>query len=166
MGPLAGLLSAVTGGGGVTAKVAAGAATVVVAAGGVAAWQAGEQHVVRGESPGVEPGGKQLIGKPIRPGTRLPANVAIANLTVTLGDGRRHQAEVVCPPGMIAAGLAEPRRQDGRSALHDLRMYQYSERDMELLDRGSGRRAAVIRYASEPLTAPLVVSVGTMCKRR
>jgi predicted transcriptional regulator len=166
MGPLAGLLSTVTGGGGVAAKVAAGAATVVVAAGGVAAWQAGQTHTVRGTSPGVEAGGKTLIGKPIRPGTKLPADVAIANLTVELGDGKRHQAKVACPPGMIAAGLAEPRTQDGRSALHDLRMYQYSARDMDLLETESGRRTATVRYQGGRLATPVVISVGTMCKRR
>ena len=52
-------------------------------------WQAGEHHIVRGTSPGVEAGGKMLIGKPIRPGTKLPSTVAIANLTVQLGDERR-----------------------------------------------------------------------------
>jgi RNA polymerase sigma factor (sigma-70 family) len=166
MGPLAGLLSGVTGGGGVAAKVAAGAATVVVAAGGVAVWQAGEHHVVRGSSPGVEAGGKTLIGKPIRPGTKLPADVAIANLTVALADGDRHQVTVTCPAGMIASGLAEPRTQAGRSALRDLRMYQYSAHDMDLLEAGKGRRTAVIRYSARKLPTPLVISVGTLCKRR
>ena len=166
MGPLAGLLSGVTGGGGVAAKVAAGAATVVVAAGGVAVWQAGQHTVVRGSSPGVEAGGKTVIGKPIRPGTKLPANVAIANLTVRLGDGERHQAKVTCPPGMIAVGLAEPRAQDGKSALRDLRMYQYSDRDMDLLEAKSGRRTAVIRYRAKTPAPGTVISVGTLCKRR
>ncbi|WP_053225920.1 RNA polymerase sigma factor [Solirubrobacter soli] len=165
MGPLAGLLSGVTGGGGVAAKVAAGAATVVVAAGGVAVWQAGEHHVVRGSSPGVEAGGKQLIGKPIRPGTKLPANVAIASLTVQLADGERHQATVTCPVGMIASGLAEPRTQDGKSALRQLRMYQYSDRDMDLLQEKSGRRTPVIRYRAKTPAPGTVISVGTLCKR-
>src|SRR4051794_1552852 len=93
MGPLAGLLGSVGGGGGVAAKVAAGAASVMVAAGGVAVWQAGETHTVRGSSPGVEAGGKTLIGKPIRPGTRLPSDVAIASLTVEAGDGLLHHAK-------------------------------------------------------------------------
>jgi RNA polymerase sigma factor (sigma-70 family) len=165
MGPLAGLLSGVTGGGGVAAKVAAGAATVVVAAGGVAVWQAGEHHVVRGSSPGVEAGGKTLVGKPIRSGTKLPASVAIANLTVELADGDRHQVTVSCPAGMIAAGLAEPRTQDGRSALRELRMYQYADRDMDLLEAKSGRRAPVIRYRAKTPAPGTVISVGTLCKR-
>jgi RNA polymerase sigma factor (sigma-70 family) len=165
MGPLAGLLSGVTGGGGVAAKVAAGAATVVVAAGGVAVWQAGEHHVVRGSSPGVEAGGKTLVGKPIRSHTKLPASVAIANLTVELADGERHQVTVSCPAGMIAAGLAEPRTQDGRSALRELRMYQYADRDMDLLEAKSGRRAPVIRYRAKTPAPGTVISVGTLCKR-
>jgi hypothetical protein len=146
--------------------VAAGAATVVVAAGGVAVWQAGETHTVRGTSPGVEPGGKTLIGKPIRPGTKLPSSVAIANFTVQLADSKPHHAKVTCPPGMISQGLAEPRTQDGKSALRRLRMYNISDRDADLLRRERGRRTAVIDYAAKPLTTPVVISVGTMCKRR
>jgi RNA polymerase sigma factor (sigma-70 family) len=166
MGPLAGLLSGVTGGGGVAAKVAAGAATVVVAAGGVAVWQAGETHTVRGASPGVEAGGKTLIGKPIRPGTKLPTSVAIANFTVQLADGKPHHAKVTCPPGMESHGLAEPRTQDGKSALRHLRMYNLSDRDTDLLERDRGRRTAVIDYAAKPVTTPIVISVGTLCRRR
>jgi hypothetical protein len=166
MGPLAGLLGSVAGGGGLTAKVAAGGAALVVAAGGVAVWQAGEHHVVTGTSPGTEVGGKALIGKPIRPGTKLPADAAIANFTVELGDGRRHQAKVTCPPGMIANGLAQPRTQDGKAATGRLRMYQLSDRDMDLLEAGTGRRTAVIRYSARKLPTPLVISVGTLCKRR
>jgi RNA polymerase sigma factor (sigma-70 family) len=166
MGPLAGLLGMVGGGGGVAAKVAAGGAALVVAAGGVAVWQAGETHTVRGTSPGVEAGGKTLIGKPIRPGTKLPASVAIASLTVEIGDGEVHHAKVTCPPGMRSNGLAQPRTQDGKVALGNLRMYNLSDRDADLLRRGTGRRTAVIDYRSKTLATPVVISVGTLCKRR
>jgi hypothetical protein len=67
---------------------------------------------------------------------------------------------------MIAAGLAEPRAQDGKSALRDLRMYQYSDRDMDLLEAKSGRRTAVIRYRAKTPAPGTVISVGTLCKRR
>ncbi|MDA0165917.1 RNA polymerase sigma factor [Solirubrobacter ginsenosidimutans] len=169
MGPLAGVLHLVGGattGGGVAAKVAAGGAVAVLAAGGVAAWQAGEHHVVRGTSPGVEAGGKVLIGKPIRPGTKLPSTVAIASLTVELGDRQVHHAKVTCPPGMRSNGLAQPRTQDGKVATANLRMYNLSDRDIDLLERGTGRRTAVIDYKAKQLPAPLVISVGTLCKRR
>ena len=166
MGPLAGLLSTVTGGGGVAAKVAAGAATVVVAAGGVAVWQAGETHTVRGTSPGVEAGGKTLIGKPIRPGTKLPTSAAIANFTVQLSDSAVHHAKVTCPPGMISHGLAQPRTQDGKAALSTLRMYNLALRDVQLLRRGTGRRTAGVDYAAKRSTQPVVISVGVLCKRR
>ncbi len=168
MGPLAGVLHLVGGattGGGVAAKVAAGGAVAVLAAGGVAAWQAGEHQVVRGTSPGVEAGGKVLIGKPIRPGTKLPSSVAIASLTVQLGDGQVHHAKVTCPPGMRSNGLAQPRTQDGKVALDQLRMYNLSDRDVDLLRRNTGRRTAVIDYKSEKLATPVVISVGTLCKR-
>jgi RNA polymerase sigma factor (sigma-70 family) len=165
-GPLGGVLHLLGGatGGGVVAKVAAGGAVAVIAAGGV--WAAGEHHVIRGSSPGVEAGGKALIGKPIRAGTKLPANVAIASLTVELTGRERRTARVKCPPGTHAAGLAQPRAQDGKVALGKLRMYQYSNRDMDLLERDRGRRTAVIRYAAKRLDAPVVISVGTICKRR
>jgi RNA polymerase sigma factor (sigma-70 family) len=167
-GPLGGVLHLLGGasGGGVVAKVAAGSAAVVVAAGGVAAWQAGQHEVVRGTSPGVEAGGKVLIGKPIRPGTKLPSSVAIANLTVQLGDGQVHHAKVSCPPGMHSNGLAQPRLQDGKVATGQLRMYNLSDRDVDLLRRNTGRRTAVIDYKAKKLPTPLVISVGTLCKRR
>jgi RNA polymerase sigma factor (sigma-70 family) len=168
IGPLAGVLhlaGGATTGGGVAAKVAAGGAALVVAAGGVAAWHAGEHKVVRGVSPGVEAGGKVLIGKPIRPGTKLPDSVAIASLTVSLGDGQVHHAKVTCPPGMRSNGLAQPRTQDGKVAVGQLRMYNLSDRDVELLRRDTGRRTAVIDYKAKTLPAPLVISVGTLCKR-
>jgi RNA polymerase sigma factor (sigma-70 family) len=168
-GPLAGVLHLLGGaatGGGVAAKVAAGGAVAVLAAGGVVAWQAGEHHVVRGTSPGVEAGGSALIGKPVRPGTKLPASVAIANLTVQLGDGQVHHAKVSCPPGMHSNGLAQPRTQDGKVALGDLRMYNLSDRDVDLLRRNTGRRTAVIDYKAKQLATPVVISVGTLCKRR
>jgi RNA polymerase sigma factor (sigma-70 family) len=166
-GPLGGILHLLGGasGGGVVAKVAAGSAALVVAAGSVAAWQAGEHHVVRGTSPGVEAGGKVLIGKPIRPGTKLPASVAIASLTVSLGDGLLHHAKVTCPPGMRSNGLAQPRLQDGKVATGMLRMYNLSGRDVDLLRRNTGRRTAVIDYKAKQLPTPLVISVGTLCKR-
>ena len=169
VGPLGGvlhLLGGATGGGGVAAKVAAGGAALVVAAGGVAVWQAGETHIVRGTSPGVEAGGKTLIGKPIRPGTPLGPNVAIASLTVQIGDGAVHHARVTCPPGMRSNGLAQPRAQDGKVALSNLRMYNLSDRDTDLLERNTGRRTAVIDYKSKKLATPVVISVGTLCKRR
>jgi RNA polymerase sigma factor (sigma-70 family) len=167
LGPLAGLLATVTSGGaGVATKVAATTAVVAVAAGGVAVWQAGETHTVRGTSPGVEAGGKTLIGKPIRPGTKLPANVAIANLTVRLDDTARHHAKVTCPPGMHSNGLSQPRTQDGKEALGQLRMYNLSDRDVDLLERNTGRRTAVVDYAAKRPASGTVISVGTLCKRR
>jgi hypothetical protein len=45
-------------------------------------------------------------------------------------------------------------------------MYNISDRDADLLRRERGRRTAVIDYAAKPLTTPVVISVGTMCKRR
>jgi predicted transcriptional regulator len=167
MGPLAGLLASVTSGGaGVATKVAATTAVVAVAAGGVAVWQAGETHTVRGTSPGVEAGGKTLIGKPIRPGTKLPASVAIANLTVRLDDTAPHHAKVTCPPGMHSNGLSQPRTQDGKVATSRLRMYQLSDRDVDLLERDTGRRTAVVDYAAKKPAPGTVISVGTLCKRR
>jgi len=47
-----------------------------------------------------------------------------------------------------------------------LRMYQLSDLDMDLLEAGRGRRTAVIRYSARKLPTPLVISVGTLCKRR
>jgi RNA polymerase sigma factor (sigma-70 family) len=173
LGPLAGvmqLLGAATGGGGVAAKVAAGGAVAVLAAGGATYWAAGQHEVVRGTSPGVEAGGKQLIGKPIRPGTKLPANVAIAKLTVELPAGQHKfkalHARVTCPAGMRGEGLAIPRTQDGKSAERNLRMYQTSRADYRYWQRtGLGRRTTQIDYAVRELKAPVVISVGMLCKR-
>jgi hypothetical protein len=44
-------------------------------------------------------------------------------------------------------------------------MYNLSDRDVDLLRRNTGRRTAVIDYKAKPLPAPLVISVGTLCKR-
>ena len=67
----------------------------------------------------------------------------------------------------VAVGvLVEPRTQDGKAALANLRMYNLSDRDTDLLRRNTGRRTAVIDYRSKQLATPLVISVGTLCKRR
>jgi RNA polymerase sigma factor (sigma-70 family) len=174
LGPLAGvmhLLGGATGGGGLAAKVAVGGAAAVLAAGGATYWAAGQREVVRGTSPTVEAGGKQLIGKPIRPGTKLPANVAIATLTVQLPANqvkfKALHARVTCPAGMLGEGLAIPRTQDGKNAGKHLRMYQTSRADFKYWRRtGLGRRTTQIDYAVENLKAPVVISVGMLCKRR
>jgi RNA polymerase sigma factor (sigma-70 family) len=174
LGPLAGvmhLLGGATGGGGVAAKVAAGGAAAVLAAGGATYWAAGQHEVIRDKSPTVEAGGKALIGKPIRPGTKLPADVAIATLTVGLPANQRTfkplHARVTCPPDMRGEGLAIPRTQDGKTATKHLRMYQTSRADYRYRQRtGRGRRTTEIDYAVKELKAPLVISVGMLCKRR
>ncbi len=174
LGPLAGvlhLLGGATGGGGVMTKVVAGGCCAVLAAGGAAVlWTPGERHVVRGTSIGTEVGGRSLIGKPIRAGTKLPPNVAIANLTVQLKPATRklkRTARVTCPVGMVSRGLAIPRLQNGRDAIPELRMYQLSRADSRALrDHGLGHRSTVIEYAARPRATALVISVGTMCVRR
>ena len=45
-------------------------------------------------------------------------------------------------------------------------MYHLSDRDIDLLERGTGRRTAVIDYSASKLPTPVVISVGTLCKRR
>jgi RNA polymerase sigma factor (sigma-70 family) len=174
LGPLAGvmqLLGGVTGGGGIATKVAVGGAAAVIAAGGATYWVAGQQKVIRDKSPTVEAGGKALIGKPIRPGTKLPSNVAIATLTVQLPANqikfKALHARVTCPAGMLGEGLAIPRTQDGKNAGKDLRMYQISRADYKYLRRARlGRRTTQIDYAVKVLNAPLVISIGMLCKRR
>jgi hypothetical protein len=175
MGPLAGVLhflgGAAGGGGGLAVKVAAGGCCAVLAAGGAATyWAAGQHEVIRGVAPGTEGGGRALIGKPIRAGTKLPPNVAIATLTVELQPATRkikRTATVTCPAGMLAQGLATPRSQRGLDAIGKLRMYQLSDRDVDrLYARGVGYRSSVIEYAAAPRKKPIVISVGTMCKRR
>jgi RNA polymerase sigma factor (sigma-70 family) len=172
LGPLAGVLHLVGGGAAVTSKVAATAGCcAILAAGGAVLWQAGEREVVRGSAQGTEAGGKAMIGKPIRAGTKLPSNVAIANLTVALQPSRRklkRSATVRCPPGMLAEGLAIPRTQDRKDATGKLRMYQTSRADYRHWRRtGSNRRSLTIDYAAaRNLAAPVVISVGALCKRR
>jgi hypothetical protein len=64
---------------------------------------------------------------------------------------------------MGAAGLLQPRMQDGRVAVGRLSQYQYSRRDMNAL----GRRTPAIRYAaSKAVTAPVVIRIGSFCKQR
>jgi hypothetical protein len=60
----------------------------------------------------------------------------------------------------------EPRAQDGSAALGLLGAYQYSDADADALSHG-GRRTAAIVYKGKPtLSAPAVVRIGTLCKRR
>ncbi len=183
-GPLAGILSVLGGGGaaagGTGLKVAATAACCALLAGGTATTLvvasrsgkvAGSEHVERGRATGTEAGGKALIGKPIRKGTKLPASAAIGTVLVRLNAGEprmiKRLVRVSCPPDMLSAGLAVPRLEDGREEHGLLRVYQYSNRDMDLLERDSGRRTVTIRYAAaRGLPAPVVVRVGTLCKRR
>jgi RNA polymerase sigma factor (sigma-70 family) len=174
LGPLAGVLhflGGATGGGGVAAKVAVGGAAAVIAAGGATYWAAGQREVIRDKSPAVEAGGKQLIGTPIRAGTKLPANVAIATLTVQLPAHQRTfkplHARVTCPAGMLGEGLAIPRTQDGKEAGRHLRMYQIARADYKRWrSTGHKLRTTQIDYAAENLKAPVVISVGMLCKRR
>jgi RNA polymerase sigma factor (sigma-70 family) len=174
LGPLAGVLhflGGATGGGGVAAKVAAGGAAAVIAAGGATYWAAGQREVIRGKSPTVEAGGKQLIGKPIRAGTKLPSNVAIATLTVQLPANqvkfKALHARLTCPTGMVGEGLARPRLENGEPADHTLRMYQIARADYKRWQRtGHKLRTTQIDYAAENLKAPAVISVGMLCKRR
>ena len=163
LGPLGGLLG---GGGGVATKVIAGACCAVLAAGGATAWVAGQHKTIRGTSPATEGGGKALIGKPIRSGTKLPSSVAIATLTVKLQPGVRAVARVSCPAGMGAAGLAQPRAQDGSVALGSFAAYQYSDRDVHALAHGGRHTATIIYKPDRGLKTPAVVRIGTLCKRR
>jgi RNA polymerase sigma factor (sigma-70 family) len=195
LGPLAGVLQLLGGGGaaagglGGGAKLAAVGCCAVLAGGGAAALldRPGERHVTRGPvtSTRVEVGGTQLIGRPIRPGTRLPASIAIASVSVELPAGvprpPMRAARVTCPRGFRAAGLAVPHYADGRNAEDVLRAYQYGPRDWghvvtpRELDRLDGaepdptrghRRRPKIRYSAKPnLPAPAVVRIGTFCKR-
>ena len=103
---------------------------------------------------------KTLIDKPIRPGTTLPKTVAISNVTVAL-DGTRQHAEITCPDGMTARGLAQPRTETGKTAISAFRMYQLSGEDV---DRLGHRRTARIDFAGK--RAGPVVSIGLICKRR
>jgi RNA polymerase sigma factor (sigma-70 family) len=169
-GPLGGLLSGLGGGGGVATKLVAGGCCAVLAAGGATAWVAGQRDVVRDRAPGTEAGGKTIAGQPIRSGTQLPPTVAIATLTVELPAGqrtfKRQTARVSCPSGMAVAGLAQPRTQDGKPALRRLRMYQMTTAESRRLARGNPLRTTTIEYATRRLDAPVVISVGTLCKRR
>jgi RNA polymerase sigma factor (sigma-70 family) len=183
LGPLAGVMHLLGGGGaaigGAGAKLAVTGCCAALVAGGAATTFVvasrsgkveGSEHVQRKQATGTEAGGKTLIGKPIRAGTKLPPNVAIATVLVRLDAGETRQIKrlvrVSCPAGMISAGLAIPKLTDGKTEHGTLRQYQYSYRDMDLLERGSGRRTATIRYAAaRNLPAPVLVRVGTLCKR-
>ena len=55
------------------AKLVAAGCCAVLAAGGAGVWVAGQRETIRDVSPAAEGGGKALIGKPIRAGTKLPA---------------------------------------------------------------------------------------------
>jgi hypothetical protein len=74
---------------------------------------------------------------------------------------------VTCPPGMTGRGLTQPRYANGQVALRNLREYQLSNRDMDVVAGGGhGRHTVAIRYAAaRNLPAPVVVTVGTVCKR-
>ena len=157
-GPLAALL-----GGGGSKLVAAGCCALL--AGGAGIWVAGQRETIRDVSPAAEGGGKALIGKPIRAGTKLPSNVAIATLTVRLDKPGTQIARVTCPAGMTAYGLTQPRLENGTLASRHISMYQYSDRDVEAL-RGKGRRTAAIRYRARTPSNPVVIRVGTFCRRR
>jgi hypothetical protein len=167
-GPLAGLLGG--GGGAATSKFVAAGCCAVLAAGGATAWVAGQRDTIRGESPAAEAGGKAVIGQPIRAGTRLPPSVAMSTLTVRLPAGEHtfvpRVVRVTCPAGMGAEGMAQARTQDGRVANRYLRMLQVSRADHDAIARGRGRRTTVIQYAAARLDAPVVVRLGTICKRR
>ena len=117
--------------------------------------------------PASRPAGKTLIGKPIRPGTKLPPSVAIATLTVICRaaayapHARRH-----CPAGMAGRGLAQPRTQDGSVAIGAASHVPVLTQDMR---RARSRRPP---HGRDRLRRPqdahraVVVSIGMFCKRR
>ena len=176
LGPLAGVLrcSAARPRGGDAAKVAAGAccARARRAAARAALAVAGEQHVVRGTSPGVEAGGKTLIGKPIRPGTKLPAERRDRqrSTVAALGEPARVQRarRVTCPAGHDAPpGSRMPRTQDGKVA-HERPAHVPALRRATSTCSARHRPPTARRSTTPPsdLAAPVVISVGTLCKRR
>jgi hypothetical protein len=68
---------------------------------------------------------------------------------------------------MVGEGLAIPRSQDGKNAGDRLRMYQIASADYKRWKRtGRKLRTTQIDYAAENLKAPIVISVGMLCKRR
>ena len=159
LGPLAGVLGGAATGG--TKLVAAGACCAVLAAGGATAWVAGQKEVVRDTSPGVEAGGRTLIDKPIRPGTKLPRTVAIANVTVALG--RHAPARRDHLPGRHdrAAGSRNraPKPARPRSAR--------SACTSSPARTSTGSAIAGPRGSTSPARrAGPVVSIGLICKRR
>jgi RNA polymerase sigma factor (sigma-70 family) len=184
MGPLAGVLQLLGGGGAAAGGLGGGAKLAVVGcctllAGGGAAVLGGAldfpgaRHLTRGPATAarVEAGGKHLIGRTIRPGTRLPRGVAIASVSVALPAGQQRPptqaARVACPRGWRAAGLAVPHYADGRKAMDVLADYRYGRRDSDALARDRGRRRPKILYRADPgLPAPAVLRVGSLCKRR
>ena len=98
LGPLAGVMHLLGGGGaaigGAGAKLAVTGCCAALLAGGAATTYVvasrsgkveGSEHVQRERATGTEGGGRALIGKPIRAGTKLPANVAIATVLVRPG---------------------------------------------------------------------------------
>ena len=64
-------------------------------------------------------------------------------------------------------GLANPRTQNGKvAARQPPHVPDLADADTDLLRRDTGRRTAVDRLRRKKLAAPLVISVGTLCKRR
>ena len=175
MGPLAGVLHLIGGGGGrdlARSRSTAGCCAVL-AAGGARRRVAGGRAPRRaaGPRPGTEAGGKTLIGKPIRAGTKLPSNVAIANVTVELPASRARssaRARVTCPPGMLADGPRACRaRRTARTRIGKLRDVPALRPRHGPAERGTGRRTAAIRLRRQAAQPPrVVISVGTLCKRR
>ena len=110
--------------------LAGGAATTLVVAqrsGKVA----GTEHVQRERATGTEAGGKALIGKPIRAGTKLPTNVAISTVQVRLNAGEPRKIQrlvrVSCPRRDASARASRSRApRTARTRTRQLRTYQYS----------------------------------------
>ena len=168
LGPLAGVLHLVGGGAAATSKVAARRRCAVLAAGGATRLGRGEHKSSAARRPGPEVGGRQLIGKPIRAGTKLPSNVAIATSPSSCSQPSAIQArgDRALPGRMGAAGLAKPRMEDGIVAIGQLAHVPVLRPRRGRARRGGRGTAASSTYAAKTLTAPIVVRVGTLCKRR
>ena len=67
---------------------------------------------------------------------------------------------------MVDEGLATPRTQGGKRRDRQVRMYQLSARDVDCCDAAPATARAAIEYAAKRVHRPIVISVGTMCKRR
>ena len=134
-------------------KLVAAGCCALLAAGGAGVWVAGQRETIRDVSPAAEGGGKALIGKPIRAGTKLPPNVAMSpSPCASTAPARTDRARQPCPAGHAAHGLTQPRLEDGSS--------RRPPADVPVLRprrRGAprpGRRTAAILYARRRRATP------------